>query len=207
MFSLFLDGKITRTTFSTFLNLFGQQLRLSTQYHINKTVEYLAQMKVEKYDCCPKSCIAFLGVYADLENCPICKHPWYKFTRKPACQFTYIPLGLRLQSYFKSPDIIKLLAYRTTWLEEDNIKSDIFDGSYFRELTSTHVKINGIEQEFKYFELDTDLCFGLMGDGVKVFKRGTKSMWPFVLLNYSLPPEIRTHLIYLIPLMLIPGPH
>lgn len=83
---------------------------------------------------------------------------------------------------------------------------DIFDGSHLQQLMRTRVEINNMPQSFSYFEFDEDLCLGLMGDGVRLFKRSTKSMWPFILINYSLPPEVRTHLIYLIPLMIVPGP-
>jgi Transposase family tnp2 len=38
-------------------------------------------------------------------------------------------------------------------------------------------------------------------------KNQSNSAWPIMLINFSLPPEVRTQLENLIPIAVIPGPH
>lgn len=207
MFAWFLAGKITRSTLKEFLDRFGNDLGIASQYHINHVVQTLANIETRKYDCCPSSCVAYTGPYTQHTHCPKCRHARFKSSGKPYGQFTYIPLIPRLQAYFSSPAMAELLAYRTRREPEPGSQSDIFDGAYFQHLIQTPVTINGNRQKYRYFEDENDIALGMMGDGVRVFKHGNQSMWPVILLNYALPPEVRTHIPYLIPLMLIPGPH
>ncbi|EUC58182.1 transposase family Tnp2 protein, partial [Rhizoctonia solani AG-3 Rhs1AP] len=47
---------------------------------------------------------------------------------------------------------------------------------------------------------------GLSTDGVGPFKTQKQQCWPLILINYSLPPSIRTHLENILCLSVIPGP-
>ena len=70
--------------------------------------------------------------------------------------------------------------------------------------------MEGISHGVNFFNGVNDIALGLLSDGVQVFKRiqnGSATAWPFILLNYNLDPSIRTHLEYLLPLGIAPGPH
>lgn len=207
MFALFLDGKISRITLHTFLKYFGKQLGLTTQYHIDLEITRLANLKVDKYDCCVNSCVAFTGELAGEDTCPTCRHSRFKAPNKPHAQYSYISLIPRLQACFASPPVAQQLCYRATRTYEPLSYSDIFDGSHFQDLLDQYVVIEGVQQSYKHFNGKDDIPLGLFGDGVRVFKKSQKSIWPYILMNYGFPPEIRTHLTHVIPLFLVLGPH
>ena len=70
--------------------------------------------------------------------------------------------------------------------------------------------VEGVHYPAHHFEGQYDIALGLLSDGVQVFKKvcnGSASAWPFLAVNYSIQPEVHTHLKFLIPLGLAPGPH
>ena len=123
-------------------------------------------------------------------------------------RFQHLPVGPRLQAMFLNEDVIKLLDYRTTRAEgkhPDSI-SDVFDGKLYRELCEKFVRVDGQTFDHKYFEDKRDIALGLSLDGFPIFNKRNLSAWPVILINFSLPPDIRTHLIYLLCYGVIPSP-
>ncbi|KAJ9095019.1 hypothetical protein QFC21_005812 [Naganishia friedmannii] len=62
-----------------------------------------------------------------------------------------------------------------------------------------------VEGGGKYFDDDTQIALGLATDGMPCWKRSRLDCWPFIVTNYSPPPEIRTKREYQICCGLIPG--
>ena len=123
-------------------------------------------------------------------------------------QFQHLPFGPRLQALFLNEDIIELLDYRTTRTtsnDPDSV-SDVFDGKLYRELCEKHVRVNGQTFDHKYFEDKHDIALGLSLDGFPIFNKRNLSAWPVILINFSLPPDIRTHLAHLLCYGVIPSP-
>ena len=123
-------------------------------------------------------------------------------------RFQHLPVGPRLQAMFLNEDVIKLLDYRTTRTpgEHTGSVSDVFDGKLYRELCKQFVRVDGQTFDHKYFEDKHDIALGLSLDGFPIFNKRNLSAWPVILINFSLPPDIRTHLVHLLCYGVIPSP-
>jgi hypothetical protein len=87
---------------------------------------------------------------------------------------------------------------------------DVFDSEQYKNLCDQYVKIDGVSYPHKYFSGKHDIAFSLCTDGYLLFgkrsKRSGPSATPIILQVYNFPPTIRTHMIKLICLGVIPGP-
>ncbi|CEL62957.1 hypothetical protein RSOLAG1IB_12611 [Rhizoctonia solani AG-1 IB] len=98
------------------------------------------------------------------------------------------------------------LQYRSQRRPQPNTLSDIFDGRYYRQLLREFVHLGGTRLDHRFFSNNTDIALGLSTDGVGPFKTRKQQCWPLILINYNLPPSIRTRLENILCLGVIPGP-
>ena len=86
--------------------------------------------------------------------------------------------------------------------------SDIFDGSYYRQLLNTEYQpqVPDPIRPIKFFSGKRDIALGLLSDGFAPFKKRKHSAWPLIVFNYNLLPSIRFHLENIICIGVIPGP-
>ena len=93
----------------------------------------------------------------------------------------------------------------TKKLPQDKI-ANIFDRTLYNKLHQEPAKVNGKDLPHKYFSDARDIALGLSLDGIAPFKNRKQTAWPIILFNFNLPPEIRTHLEYILCYGVIPGP-
>lgn len=167
----------------------------------------LSAIKPVEYHCCKNSCILYAGYLRNLGECPYCHTPQLNPSGNPYSTFWYIPLILQLIALFSNPITAALLLYWANYESDGVTIKDIFDSLFYAELCRTFVTIDGVEMAFRFFQDARELALGLSLDGMCPFKRRKNSCWPIILINYNLPPEIRTHLQNLICVGVIPGPH
>lgn len=209
MFSLRLDSKISQLASRKFRNAFHDRISLDTFYLMHCRISQLAGIIPECYDCCINTCCLFFCETEDLLLCPFCREPWYNNAGKARQHFDYLPLLPRLQGLFRDEGMINMLRYRPHYIRGKEY-TDIFDGQHYRDLRRTPLFVDGIDYGCNLFSDDSDLAFGLLSNGVRIFKGGQKSSataTPFIIQLYSLLPEVRSHLEYLMPIGLAPGPH
>ena len=65
--------------------------------------------------------------------------------------------------------------------------------------------VKGQTQGHKYFSDPRDIALGISLDGVTYFNRRQNSVWPVILINYNLPPTVRTRCNCVICYGIIPG--
>jgi hypothetical protein len=82
----------------------------------------------------------------------------------------------------------------------------VFDGKLYRDLCKEFVRVDGQTFDHKYFEDKHDIALGLSLDGFPIFNKRNLSAWPVILINFSLPPDIRTHLLHVLCYGVIPSP-
>jgi len=102
----------------------------------------------------------------------------------------------------------KQLKYRHTYSHtnvDDGVIRDIFDSSIYRDLLEKHVVVDGQMQDHKYFSDPRDVALGISLDGVTYFSRRQHSVWPVILVNYNLPPKVRTRRDRILCYGVIPG--
>ena len=108
----------------------------------------------------------------------------------------------------KDKTIAKQLRYRDSYTYtdgSDDIIRDVFDSSIYRNLLEKQVVVNGQTQDHKYFSDPCDVALGISLDGVTYFSRRQHSVWPVILINYNLPPKVRTRRDRIICYGIIPG--
>jgi len=219
MFSIRTNAQLPRNLYNVIRAGFREQLGLLSEFKLYKLMDDLSGLKPIPYDCCIQSCCIFVGDYKELNACPSCQTPRYRSTpegskRVPQQVFHYIPLVPRLQAYFRNAEMQEKLLYRAQYDEKtrevDQIQ-DVFDCKLYRDSLQRKVVVNGLELEHKHFSDHRDIALGLSGDGIQIFRRvkfghASASVTPLILINYNLPPNIRTHNSNVIPLGIIPGP-
>ncbi|KIJ50086.1 hypothetical protein M422DRAFT_245885 [Sphaerobolus stellatus SS14] len=207
MLSLHLDNKITRIACEKFQRAFQDRICFDTFYLMHKRIMKLSGFVPNNFDCCINNCCLFAGEYKHLEECPFCHANCFNAFGKPQQYFDYLPIIPCLQGFFQSPDIIELLNYQMTRQVELGTLTDIFDGNHFQDLCRTLLLLE--EEEYIYSSNPYDILLGLLSDGMCIFKCGPRSaptVTPFIVQIYSFPPELRTHLDYLMLIGLVPGP-
>jgi len=207
-FNYHITKSMTRDAFESLRHAFPTWVQnIKSLFETQRRVAELSGLKAEYSDCCPKICCCFTGSYKDLDHCPFpdCQEPRYDEFGKPRMQFQHLPVGPRLQAMFLNNDIIKLLDYRTTRTPGDSV-SDVFDGKLYRDLCEQFVRVDDQTFDHKYFEDKHNIALGLSLDGFPIFNKRNLSAWPVILINFSLPPDIRTHLIHLLCYGVIPSP-
>jgi hypothetical protein len=116
----------------------------------------------------------------------------------------------QLQAMLKDKTLAKQLKYRYTYSQtsgSDNVIWDIFDCSVYHDLLAKQVVVGNQIQDHKYFSDPRDVALGISLDGVTYFSRNQRqhSVWPVILVNYNLPPKVRTHRDRILCYSVVPG--
>lgn len=198
------SGKITQVGYSTFKQLYQRRLRIQSDYINLKKLHGLAGLEEQQFPCCSTFCMAFTGKYSLLPDCLYC-HKTRPATNETA--YTYIPLAQQIRSIWRDDFLSVQLRYRKNLLEADpdGEISDVWDSQRHLRMKAQLVTCDGNACNHKYFSDPLDMGFGLMLDGFNPAKRRATSLWPVILLNYSLPPEIRYKNENVLVSLVIPG--
>ncbi|KAF8676920.1 Transposase family tnp2 [Rhizoctonia solani] len=212
-FNYKVDTDISGRAYSKLPRAFPDHLaNLPMEPKLQRQIDKISAFGARAIHCCINSCIAYTGVYQRLELCPWCGEARYTAHRKnpvrrvPRRTFHYLPLIPRLINLFRSPPMAELLQYRSRRRPEPNTLSDIFDGRYYLQLLQEFVYLGGTRLGHRFFSSNTDMALGLSTDGVGPFKTRKQQCWPLIIINYNLPPSIRTRLENILCLGVIPGP-
>jgi hypothetical protein len=185
-----------------------KELGIPSKFVAWQHLQILSGLETRVYDCCVNSCVCFLGKYSNLQACPFCNEARYNSRGSAWRFFRYTPLIPQLQALFQCPKMVADLWY---WLQCDrayngNVIQDIFDGANYWSFRETQLDPNS---NYKAFSHPNDLALGLSTDGFTLFKRrrhGRSTAWPIILVNYNLPPKVRTRLENVLCVGVIPGP-
>jgi Transposase family tnp2 len=153
------------------------------------------------FDCCPQSCCAFTGDLSDNDICP-CGISRYivipainrRQVAQPRKQFYYLPLIPRLLLYYSNATRSQLYQTYPASLLGNQFPGyrDCWDGSLYME----HMKNRDPRH----------LVLIFFTDGVQAVRQKTHSVWPLMLIQPNLPPDIRYKKENLILVGIIPGP-
>ena len=161
-----------------------------------------------------KSCVAFVGPFADLKTCPECSEPRYDpeklaQTRKevPRQQLCTIPLGPQLQALRRSRQGAAALSYRDQKLSQileefntpgsvaDRVYNDIYSGSALRKLAE---KL-GLTKD--------DIMVSFSVDGAQLYQNKKSDTWIAIFIICDYNPVTRFKKIRVLPGIVIPGPN
>jgi hypothetical protein len=151
--------------------------------------------------------MCYTGAHAVLDHCLYCDEPRLNEKGEPWQTFKYTPLIPRLRAAHANKVRAKMMRYRAD--EHEHIPgktSDVFDSSDYRKLLGKNVTIDTETLPHYFFSDARDIAFGLSTDGFAPFKRRKQTTWPIILINYNLPPDVRSQIGNIIPLGTMPGP-
>ncbi|CDO68471.1 hypothetical protein BN946_scf184754.g5 [Trametes cinnabarina] len=205
-FALKVETHMPGKTFSKLPFAFPQ-CNLESWKSIQARVAQISGFAPEIYDCCISSCMAYTGIYEQEASCPFCQEPRRDTLGRARQHFVYLPIIPRLKAQYANRDMANKLQYRAKdhHYEPGTIK-DVMDSVHYQSLLTKNVVIGEHTLPHRYLQDPRDAAFGLSTDGFAPFKRRSKTAWPLILVNYNLPPEVRTHLDNLMGLGVIPGP-
>lgn len=204
-----IKGKLSRDLYEDIRDFFAHRMSLNSFYKLHQLIGGLSYVTEERYDCCINSCCCYTGPLSAALSCPHCKESRYDDHGKARQVFRYLPFTSRIRGMFLNEELSEHMTYRSSFEHDGNNIKDVFDGRHYRELLREHVAIDEVEQTYCHFSNPRDVAVGLLTDGFQVFKRvrgGTASCWPLILINFNLPPELRSKLHHVIELGIIPGP-
>lgn len=158
-------------------------------------------------------CIAYTGSLEETASCPVCNVSRYRpatehsehirrgrHTRQqPRKQFVYLPLIERLQIQYRNGSRAhQLKTYRAGQYETFNgTRRDVFDGDLYRQY---HV------QELGLFQDRHDIALQLSCDGVQVTSMKNHEIFPVIVVNLNLPPDVRYLQKNILSSFVVPGP-
>ncbi|QRV73589.1 Transposase family tnp2 [Ceratobasidium sp. AG-Ba] len=203
-------GHISMRNYERIRYSFRDKIRLLSLQRLKTCVEALAGFKPEIYNCCVNVCHAFTGTHSVTDTCSICSEPRYDEKGAPRKSFQYIPTIPRFQAFFNNPALIRKLAYRHEYPQEDGAMNDFFDSAMYKDLQNRNIVVDGEDLGVKFFSGKYDIATSILTDGVQIFKKSNQensSCWPIMLQILNLPPANRAQLRNVVPLCVIPGPN
>ncbi|KAJ7105986.1 hypothetical protein C8R44DRAFT_638922, partial [Mycena epipterygia] len=177
-FSYKVQSQTTDKAFKMLPHAFPQTPALPKLDALRSRVNFLAGFKPEIYDCCPNSCICYVGPHKDLDRCPYptCNEPRRRANGKPRKKFTYIPVIPRIVAFAANREMAEKHKSRAEHKQREGVTTDVFDGSHYRSLRGKTVEINGKScGGHKYFSDPRDVALGASWDGFSPFKRRKKT--------------------------------
>lgn len=190
------------------------QANILSYYLVKKLVTNISGIDSVVDDMCINSCMAFVGPWALLQECPECGESRYDpekltQTRKevPRQRVCTIPLGPQLQALRRSASNVSALSYRDWKLEQilksyrtladskDRVYDDIFCGGDFRQLA----------EDLRLSSDDITISFSL--DGAQLYQNKKSDTWIGVWIINDYDPTVRYKKKNVLPAIVIPGPN
>ena len=181
---------------------------ISMWKEIQAHAAWLSSFDAKSYPCCINLCCAYTGPHVDKTTCPYCSEPQNGSSGKPRKVFIYLPVIPQLKAFLVNKTMAKEMSYCSQAQDKHTPGTilNVTDSTNYQSLLSKQVTVDTKQLPHKFFEDLHDVTLGLSMDSFAPFKQCTKMVWPLLLMNYNLWPEIRNHLENLIGIGVIPGP-
>ena len=167
-----------------------------------------------EHHMCVKTCLAFTGLFANLEHCPDCGKARYKEEdlldsdgeqKVPRKVFTTFPVGPQIQACWKHPQTAKDMSYRwekTQEVRQERAETDEFPGLYndiFCGEAYQDTVDSGLVGEY-----DTVLMFST--DGAQLYQNKQSDCWIYIWIIANLGPDKHYKIRNILPRGVIPRP-
>ncbi|KAF9528666.1 hypothetical protein CPB83DRAFT_766386, partial [Crepidotus variabilis] len=162
-------ANMPRRAFDQMRWAFQHRMKIASLYVIVHQLAVISGIKPKWFHCCPNTCLAYLGKYANNATCPTCGESRYNSRKQARRLFCYIPLIPRLQQFFSNPTLIEQLLYRHKYEQSSIAIFDIFDSQHYRNLCETFVNIDEKDQPYRYFTGENDIAFSICLDSYLLY--------------------------------------
>ena len=194
---------LTRETQKAYLKQRGSFRRFRTPHLVHEYVKRTVPLGSWPIECCPKGCMAFSLWDDETRVCRHCGAQRYKTDGVPALIISYSPLTPWLRMLLADPLLsvwmaeTMALARRRAAIPRGvhNKYQDFYDGDSVRGFCAT-----GVISE------DTDIVLSAAIDAAEFWRQTGEKMVPVVFTVLSLPPDVRSKVVCMLPVMITPGP-
>jgi len=172
-------------------------------------VQSLLRFKPVQFACCINSCICYVGLYADLDECLKCGISRLNKSGQARRIFLYMPLIPCLHALMSNRTYATCLQYHADEHAKTCIPgmtTDIFDGLHYCALLGKRVVVGDQCLAHHYFSDDRNIALGFATDGFAPFKKQKHTAWILLVFNYNLPPDERFQKDNILCIGIIPGP-
>ncbi|KIO04827.1 hypothetical protein M404DRAFT_142201, partial [Pisolithus tinctorius Marx 270] len=183
-------------------------------YNVERTIAMYTGVDSIEHDMCPNTCLAYTGLFSDLDACPICrKSHWLEEAlqgstcraKVPAQKFTTIPIGPQIQARYHHENAATEMDYlrrRTNEviaeiraMQQIPVLDDIVMGwDYIGAVLDGDIK-------------PEDVVLMVSMDGAQLFDSKESDCWIYIWVIVNLPPDVRYHKLHVCPGGFIPGPN
>ncbi|KAE8219126.1 hypothetical protein CF326_g9019, partial [Tilletia indica] len=194
-------------------------------YLVKNLVASFTEMRPRTVDMCVNSCIAYVGKYSSLDQCPWkrtvkdpktgvkriveCKELRYDRKGKARRLYRTLPILERLKAMYRNPTMSKLLRYRgerlTDLLKIRNSESQNWDNFVFKDTVDGFNNIRLSEKGL--FKDPRDVALAIATDGAQLTANKDSSAWVITAACLNTPPEVRFQRAHQFVLAVVPGPN
>jgi len=177
-------------------------------YHqIKKYVTELSGVCSIEHDMCINSCIAYTGLFKDLQTCPECgKHRFDPFTKKAHQKLHTIPLGPQLQAIQQGAKNSLEANYHLAVMEKIMKDLDLHDGKIplIKDFFFGQAYIDKVDEGF-IKEHDMVLMFSM--DGAQLYASKASDCWIYIWIIFDYIPGTHYRKKHVLIGGFIPGPN
>ncbi|KAI9057969.1 hypothetical protein FKP32DRAFT_1660001 [Trametes sanguinea] len=192
------------------VELHPEDVAIPTYEQVKRLVAELTGIDAVEEDMCSNSCVGFVGAYARLQECSVCKEPRYDpvylMRNKNVARRTFqtYPLGPQVQAMSTHPDHSRLMRHRSEVTQRllgmpiEDVQAemdDVFYGTaYLNEVRNGRISND-----------DTVVMMSL--DGAQLYQSKASDCWFYIWVIFELSPDRRYKKRYVLPGGVIGGPN
>jgi len=172
-------------------------------------VQSLLHFRLVQFACCINSCICYVGLYTNLDECPKCRMLHLNESGQARQIFLYMPLIPCLRALMSNCTYATCLQYHADEHAKTCIPgmtTDIFDGLHYCALLGERVVVGDQRLAHHCFLDDRDIILGFATDSFAPFKKRKHTVWILLVFNYNLPPDECFQKDNILCVGIIPGP-
>ena len=190
------------------------KIEILTLYKVRKLAMKLLGLSSQMVDMCPKSCMAFTGVFKDEKFCVYirdksdgaCGEPRFDKKGRPRAQMVYNPIAPIIQSFYRNREMAQAMRYRHQSLQ--NALKNLEPGCSPTVYSDFSDSVNHIDHfnHLHLFQQETDTAITISGDGAQLTMKKQSDVWVLIVTILNLPPDMRSKANNIIMPLVIPGP-
>ncbi|XP_063970048.1 uncharacterized protein LOC135157631 [Lytechinus pictus] len=167
LFNAIFDRIIFSSTKGILKKIFGKEsLQLSFHFYCSFCFSYVQLFQPDNDPILP---------------CPTCNEDCFVRDLTQSNFFITADLTSQIRTLLEKKDIARNLSYRHTRQRTPGNIEDIYDGSFYKEMSAEGKPLNN----------NHNLSYIINSDGLPVFKSSKYSLWPIYLMINELPPKMR----------------
>ena len=179
----------------------ASKMEILSQHHAKMLAQILTDFVPRMVDMCPRSCIAYTGVYESLKKCPyvhgkdICNEQRYHDPTSsgrliPRAQVQILPVMATIRAMFANAETGRLLCNRNSCLQAALHLVGTAATRKYSDFGNSQVHVMQ-HNKLGLFQDPRDVAFAISTDGAQLTMKKQSNTWLMILIILNLPSSIR----------------